>query len=106
MPLHEPGQRLQVAERRGAYAEAIRRVRLAVADDEVPELPLRRLDRVIRLAGGTYNQARHLADDRPFRQAVERLPDDPDRLVELLDPHEISIVGVPRDPDRDVELEF
>src|SRR5262245_39774177 len=92
-------QPLQVAERRRPYSETVRIGRLAVADDEVAELALRRLDGVIRLPRRRLDQARHLADDRTFGNAFGRLPDDPQRLAELLEAHEIAIVGVARDAD-------
>ena len=102
--LDQRAQPLQVAERRRPHAEPVRVGRLAVADDEVAELALGRLDRVIGLAGRRLDQPRHLADDRPFGQPFGRLPDDPQRLAELLDPHQVAVVGVAGGADRHVEL--
>src|SRR5438270_12157233 len=48
--LRERGEGLEVDERWRTDAEAVGALRLAVADDVVPELPFRRLDRVIDLA--------------------------------------------------------
>src|SRR5262245_4843466 len=106
MAAHEPSQRLQVAERRRPDAESIRIRRLAVADDEVSELAFWRLDRVVGLTGGWLDQPRDFADDRPLWQAFSRLPDDPQRLPELLHPDQISIVRVAARADRHVELHF
>ena len=105
MTLDEPRQRLQVAERRRPYAEAVRGDRLAVAGDEEADLPFRRLDRVVGLAGRRLDQPRDLAEDRPFGQTVDRLPDDPERLPELLDAHQIPTVGVAQRADGDIEVE-
>ena len=68
-------------------------------------ISLGRLDRVVGLAGRRLDQSRHLADDRPLGQPVERLTDDADGLTELLEADEIAIVGVAGRSDRDVELE-
>src|SRR5262245_30797341 len=102
MPSHEARQRLQVAERWRPDAEAVRIRRLAVADDEVAELALRRLDGVIRLARRGLDEARDFSDDGTFRQPLGRLADDPQRLAELLHPDQIAIVGVARRADWDV----
>jgi hypothetical protein len=48
---HQPRQRLADCRTTAADAEAVRVGRLAVADNEVAELALRRLDGVIGLAG-------------------------------------------------------
>src|SRR4029450_10562783 len=43
--------------------------------------------------------------DRSFRQPVEDLAHDPDRLAELLHPHAIARVAVPRRLHRHLEVE-
>src|SRR3989304_6071851 len=45
--LDQARQRLEVAERRRTDAKAVGRVRLAVAGDEVAQLPFRRRDRAV-----------------------------------------------------------
>src|SRR5262249_57498348 len=102
--LDQLAERLQVAERRRPYAEAVRVGRLPVADDEVAELAFRRFDRVIGLAGGGLDQARNLSDDRSLGNAFRRLTDDAERLPELLESHEVPIVRVAVGADRHVEL--
>src|SRR5688500_14419932 len=106
MPLDELRQRLQVAERRRSHAETVWIRRLAVAHDEVAELSLGRFNRVIGLTCRRLDETRYLADDRSLGQSLDRLPDDPDRLPELLDAYEIPIVGVPGGADGHVELHF
>src|SRR5260221_289239 len=69
MTLDQRAQALEVAERRRPDAEPVRVGGLAVADDEVAELALRRFDRVIGLPRRRLDEARHLADDRALGQA-------------------------------------
>src|SRR4051812_6571109 len=104
MPADEAAQTLEVAERRRPHAEAVRVRRLAVAHDEVTKLALRRLDCVVRLAGRRLDQTRHFADDRPFRNAFGRLPDDAERLPEFLHSYEVPIVGIARGAERHIEV--
>src|SRR5688572_29249320 len=104
MPLAQSSQPLQVAERRRAYAKAVRVGRFAIADDEISELALRRLDRVVGFAGRRLDQAGDLPDNRAFRQPFGRLTDDPQRLAELLHPYEIAIVGIARCAKRNIEV--
>src|SRR4051812_13589953 len=106
MPFHELRQELQVAEGWRPHAEAVRRERLAVADDEEAELTFRRLDRVIRFAGRRFDETRYLSHERSLRHAVERLTDDAKGLAEFLETDEIAVVGVPRGPEGHVELEL
>src|SRR4029077_16153849 len=77
---------------------------LPVADDEITELAFGRLDRVIRLARRRLDQAWNLAADAPVGQPFGRLPDDAQRLTELLDPDQVAIVGIARGADRNLEL--
>src|SRR6266508_6213060 len=102
MAFDERAQPLKVAERWRPHAEAVRSGRLAVADDEVPELAFRRFDRVVRLPRRRLDEARHFADDRTLGQPLGRLADDAQRLAELLEPDEIPIVGVARGADGHV----
>src|SRR5687768_13896918 len=104
MSLDELRQRLQVAERRRPHAEAVRIGRLAVAHNEVAELSLGRFDGMIGLTCGRLDQAGYLADNRSFGQPLDRLPDDPDRLPELLEAYEIPVVGVACGADGHIEL--
>ena len=59
---------------------------------------------MVGFAGRRLDQARHLADDRPFGQTLGRLPDDAQRLAELLDPDQVTVVGVAGEADRHVEF--
>src|SRR6476620_6053170 len=102
--LHQPWERLQVAERRWANAKTIRRVRLAVTGDEEPELPLGRLDRVVRLPCWRFDEPGDPADDWSLRQAVERLPNDPRGLSELPHAQPVPIVRVAPRAVRNAEL--
>src|SRR5436190_14168754 len=104
MSLYQSRQRLQVAERRRPDAEAVRVGRLAVADDEVAEFALWRLDRVIRLTRRRLDQPWHLADDWTFRKSLRRLANDAQRLAELLHAHQVAVVGVAGGAERNVEV--
>src|SRR5580765_9104065 len=104
MAFRHATERLQIAERRWSHPETIRIRGLAIADDEVAEFAFRRLDRVIGLAGERLDQARHLADNRPFRNALRRLTDDAQRLAEFLEPNQVAIVGIADGSDRHVEF--
>src|SRR5258708_6413475 len=90
--LDEGAEALQVTERGWADAEPVRIGRLAVADDEVTKLSLGRLNRVVGLARRRLDEARHLADNRSFRNACGGLPADLDRLAEFFPPHQIPVL--------------
>src|SRR6202023_3837752 len=126
-PAHEIG-RLQKGKARRSYLAAIGPVG-AVRNQIYPEFALWRLDRGVGFARWDViafgvelevmdesfhrmfhlgpRRRRHLAVvdlARPGRHLRERLPDDAPRLAHLLDPDEITIVGIAVAPDWNVEL--
>src|SRR6267143_240033 len=103
-PLAHDRQSLQVDERRGAEAHAVRHL-AALADEVEALLAPRALDHVVHLAGGRLDVLGHLGAHLAFGQPVERLPDDAARLAHLLHAHQVTVVGVAVLAGRYVELE-
>src|SRR5213593_5025537 len=92
---------------------------LAVADDEEPQLPFRRLRGAVGFALGRLEALReedevvdqtlhvphhlllrrgddlgHIGEDRPIRQLLQALPDDPGALPHFLQADPVPVVGV------------
>ena len=63
------------------------------------------LDRVVGLALGRQDDARIVEHDRAGGDLLQRLLEDPHRLVHLLDAHDVAVEVVALRADRHVEVE-
>ena len=98
-------QRPQVAEAGGANAQAVR-LRRPLRNKVDAVLAARVLAAHVHLARRRPQQPRHsLRHDRTVRQLRQRLTNDPHRLADLLQAHQVAVVGVAVRADRDVPVE-
>ena len=68
--------------------------RHADAVDDVLEVADHRLDRVVRVALRRQRDARIVDHDRAVGDLLQALAQDPDRLLDLLDAHQVAVVAV------------
>src|SRR4029079_12283130 len=102
---HQDADRLEVDER-GVVDPHPERLVGAVADHVGSVLAARPLDRGVGPTGSRTEQPRELGHDRAVGHLVEALVDDPEALLDLVDPDEVASQAVALVPGGDVEVEL
>src|SRR5205814_6941527 len=102
---HHHVQRLQIYERRRAYAYAVR-LRGTVADDEVSQLAFGSFDGVVNFADWRLNDLGNFRHDRAFGNFSYCLVDDAERLAHLHHANQVSVVSIAILRGGNIEVEF